>query len=130
MHLALGRCQADEEKNMLALSVRFPEVALIAQGIKTIEVRRWRTRHRGELLIVSSKLPAAEALSPLYARVPSGAAICVVDLLDCRPMRPSDAEAAMCDSAPACTPGASSYAFGPRPCRSKDSPSCTKLTTI
>ena len=85
---------------MLALSVRFPEVALIAQGIKTVEVRRWPTRHRGNLLIVSSKLPAAEARSPLCARVPSGAAICVVDLLDCRPMRPSDAEAAMCDSAP------------------------------
>lgn len=46
---------------MKTLSVQQPFATFIAQGWKTIEVRTWRTDHRGPLLIASSKggnLPA------------------------------------------------------------------------
>lgn len=42
---------------MKAVSVRQPWAAMIAQGHKPIETRTWSTRHRGELLIVASRLP-------------------------------------------------------------------------
>src|SRR5215208_4091525 len=35
----------------LALSLKQPWAALLVSGRKTIEVRRWTTQHRGELLI-------------------------------------------------------------------------------
>src|ERR1051325_3957912 len=38
----------------VALSIRQPWVELILQGRKTIEVRTWATRHRGELWLHAS----------------------------------------------------------------------------
>lgn len=76
---------------MKALSVRQPWANLIAAGAKTIETRRWATNYRGPILIISSKTPAIE---------PAGKAVAMVELRDCRPMRPSDAAAARCDYAP------------------------------
>jgi hypothetical protein len=40
-----------------ALSVRQPWAALIVAGVKTIEIRRWPTAHRGRLLIHAASLP-------------------------------------------------------------------------
>lgn len=40
-----------------ALSVRQPWAALIAAGVKTVEVRTWPTRRRGPVLIHASKVP-------------------------------------------------------------------------
>jgi hypothetical protein len=82
------------------LSVQQPWATFIAQGWKTIEVRTWRTDYRGPLLIAASqggKLPASvthieeEGIS---IHMPRGVALCVVDLLDIRPLRLADAKAA------------------------------------
>lgn len=78
---------------MKAISVRQPWASLIAEGPKTIETRNWPTKYRGDLLIVSSKQPKIEDL-------PTGQALCVVTLIDCRPMRISDELAAKCEYYP------------------------------
>jgi len=72
---------------MKALSVRQPYAELIARGVKTIEVRTWRTDYRGPLLIVSSAgAPAWDdsehQIGMLDADCPRGVAVCVVDLAD------------------------------------------------
>lgn len=72
---------------MKALSIKQPWANLIASGLKTIETRLWGTSYRGELLIVSSKKPRIE---------PSGCAIALAQLIDCRPMLRSDERAAQC----------------------------------
>jgi hypothetical protein len=43
------------------LSLRQPYAELIASGMKTIEVRKWNTRFRGEFLIHASKAIDKEA---------------------------------------------------------------------
>src|SRR5262245_49475064 len=40
-----------------ALSLKQPWAALLAAGVKTIEVRRWRSAHRGPLLIHAARVP-------------------------------------------------------------------------
>lgn len=65
-----------------ALSVRQPYATLIAAGHKTIETRTWSTRYRGSLLICSSRRPKNQG--------PTGVALAVVELSDCRKMTPSD----------------------------------------
>jgi len=72
---------------MKALSVKQPWANLIAEGKKTIETRSWPTDYRGELLIVSSRIP------PI---APAGCAVAVVDLVDCRLMTADDETAACC----------------------------------
>lgn len=42
---------------MLALSLKQPWATLLAHGLKTIEIRRWRTDHRGHILIHASRVP-------------------------------------------------------------------------
>jgi hypothetical protein len=87
---------------MKALSIRQPWANLIAAGHKTIETRTWSTKYRSELLICASKtvdVPAAKllaVLSPTIKINPAGMALCVADLVDCRPMRVSDEQAARC----------------------------------
>jgi len=75
---------------MHALSVRQPFASMIADGRKTIEIRSRPIRLRGDLLIVSTQKPVVDDL-------PCGMALCVVLIVDCRPMQPSDAKAAFCD---------------------------------
>lgn len=72
---------------MKALSIRQPWASLIRDGKKTIEVRSWITRFRGEFLVVASARPDGPE---------SGAALCIVRLEDCRPMTPDDESAALC----------------------------------
>lgn len=85
---------------MKTLSVRQPWATFIAQGWKTIEVRTWRTDYRGPLLIAASKgadIPASvthiEEEGELIA-APRGVALCLVDLIEIRPLRIEDMEAA------------------------------------
>lgn len=69
---------------MYALSVRQPWAELIARGHRRVERRSWTTRHRGDLLIVASKLPDEEGFAEHdevdEASVVYGAAVCVVQL--------------------------------------------------
>jgi hypothetical protein len=67
--------------SIVALTVRQPWANLIASGKKMIETRRWRTVHRGPLLICSSVQP------PI---APAGCAVAIVNLIDCRPMTAAD----------------------------------------
>jgi hypothetical protein len=73
---------------MKALSIKQPWANMIASGEKTIETRTWQTKHRGRLLIVSSKEPNI---------APAGYALAVVELVDCRPMSVLDEAHARCD---------------------------------
>lgn len=75
-----------ETKTIKALSIKQPWASLIVDGKKTIEVRTWSTKYRGELLIVSSANPKNQG--------PAGMALAIADLVDCRPMRPEDSKAA------------------------------------
>ena len=76
---------------MKSLSVRNPFAREIAAGVKTIEVRSRQTGHRGQLLICATKNP-----EPGTDRdsLTDGRALCVVEVLDCRPFEPSDERAA------------------------------------
>lgn len=51
-----------------ALSLKQPWAALLVHGLKTIEVRRWRTKHRGRLLIHAARVPDDRAEA--WAHVP------------------------------------------------------------
>jgi hypothetical protein len=68
-----------------ALSLKQPWANLIRDGCKTIETRTWSTSFRGELLLCASKMPQIE---------PCGCAVCLVEVIDCRPMRRQDWRAA------------------------------------
>jgi len=85
---------------MYALSVRQPYASLIALGEKTIE---WRTRpwaYRGPVVICASKKPKwpMRAKNPPDRKtyLPTGSAVCIVDMVDCRPMTGDDLYAACC----------------------------------
>lgn len=75
---------------MKALCVKQPFASMIASGKKSIEIRTWKTKYRGKLLIVATK-------SPKIQRLPSGQAICIVTLRHCRKMRKSDIELSYCE---------------------------------
>ncbi|MBI5827545.1 MAG: ASCH domain-containing protein [Deltaproteobacteria bacterium] len=80
-------------KNIIkALSVRQPWASLIASGEKTIETRTWPTKYRGKLLVVAGKTPFKGDPA-----LPRGVALCVADLVDCRPMLKKDERAACCE---------------------------------
>ena len=90
---------------MKAISLKQPWASLIAIGKKTIETRTWKTNYRGKLLIVASKtfdknFPHMNFFSTFY-EIPLGKALAVVNLVNCRPMKPEDEESAMCP----CEPG-------------------------
>jgi hypothetical protein len=78
---------------MKAIVIRQPWASLIAQGNKTVEIRSRRTSHRGDLLVVAAK-------QPVWFSCPTGIALAVVSIVDCRPMIPSDAEEACIDYRP------------------------------
>ena len=81
---------------MKALSIHQPWASLIASGRKTLEIRSWRMQHRGPLLICST---ARRYSADLFdgerdANYPRSVTVALVDVVDCRPMTPADAEAA------------------------------------
>ena len=85
---------------MKALSVRQPWAGLIESGEKTIEVRTWKTSHRGPLMIcagafvykkMSREVDAAFHVMKRNGTVARrGCAVCIVDLVDVRPIKRSD----------------------------------------
>ena len=70
-----------------AISLKQPWANLVAEGTKTIETRTWGTRHRGDIVICSSRKPPTH---------PAGCAIAVAELYDVRPMAKKDEEKTCC----------------------------------
>lgn len=77
---------------MKSISIKNPYAELIVMGKKTIEIRSWQTKHRGKLIIVSSKIPVYKDDEFL-----NGYALGEVDLIDIRPLKKSDSKAAWFD---------------------------------
>lgn len=100
---------------MKALSVKQPLAVLLCEGIKTIEVRSWKTDYRGDLLICASAAPKnvfwADPVDKVNRLLPAGCILGVVELVDIRPMVKADDEASVWNY----VPGA--YAWVTRPKR-------------
>lgn len=78
---------------MNAISIKQPWLELIMRGEKTLEVRSWRTKIRGDVILCASAAPK------LYD-LPTGQALCLVEIVDCRPFLPADIKKACCDYTP------------------------------
>lgn len=74
---------------MKAISLHQPWASMIARGKKDIETRGWYTHYRGDLLICSTK-------KPIIPNYPLGMALCIVQVVHCRPMERIDEERACC----------------------------------
>jgi len=85
------------------LSLWQPWAGLVAAGLKPIETRWWKTSYRGKVLICSAKRIDRELtecqyrdeLETDYSRIGAswksgGFALCVADMIDCRPMLSTD----------------------------------------
>jgi ASCH domain-containing protein len=86
---------------MFALSLKQPCAALLAHGLKTIEVRRWPTARQGRILIHAARVPderpeawahVTEAVLPTARLL--GGIIGAGDLLQCLAYRSLDTFAA------------------------------------
>ena len=77
-----------KDVNMYGLAVRQPYASLIAVGKKTIEVRSKPWKYRGPVIICASKNPRIKLESGEY--LPTGAAVAIVDMVDCRPLVKAD----------------------------------------
>ena len=83
---------------MKTLAVRQPWATYIAEAVKTIEVRSWRTHYRGPLLIAASGKPQqVKNDEGKIETLPTQCLVCVVDLVDVRPWLRNEAEAACLD---------------------------------
>lgn len=81
---------------MKALSVRQPWASMIAQGDKTIEIRSRPWSYRGPLVICATAAkywPDQFGGEKVGRPLPYGVAVCVCNLVDCRPLTLADAEA-------------------------------------
>ena len=79
-----------------ALSVRQPWANLICAGQKTVEVRSWQADYRGPLVICAGLSVDNQAAIAYDVDIqPIGSTICLVQLVDIRPLQQSDAKAAM-----------------------------------
>ena len=89
----------EEGKAMKAITIKVPWINKIVSGEKTIETRMWTTKHRGKLLLVSSKTADGYGMSKFKNVDPClrGHAIAIADLVSCRPMLRSDKDRALCD---------------------------------
>lgn len=80
------------EPKWVALSIKQPWAALLAAGVKTIEVRTWSAKRRGPVLIHASKIPDDRTHGWDLVNTPElhelaeyrGGFIGVGDLSDCR----------------------------------------------
>ena len=90
---------------MKALSVKQPWASLLVDGVKTVEVRSWPTDYRGELLICASASPKNhfwhDEKDDIKRLLPAGCILGIVNLVDVRRMKKSDAKGALCDYDPA-----------------------------
>ena len=98
---------------MKAISIKQPWAHFIAEGVKTIELRSWQTKYRGQLLIVSSLNPA-EILKKFketdnegrnkvqdleyadFDYMYFGRAICICELYQIEPFSKKHEKAALC----------------------------------
>jgi hypothetical protein len=96
---------------MKAIVVKNPFIQFVLENLKWLELRSYRTHHRGDLLLVAGRsfhdghcildgqdMECLEAIRLLWHQdktLASGKAVCVVNLKDCRPMTLED-EAAAC----------------------------------
>lgn len=80
---------------MKSLCIRQPYASDIVNGVKTIEVRSWRTAYRGDLFIT-----AAAKRDPQFPKFPYGCIVGIVELIDCREFTIADEEASECEFAP------------------------------
>jgi hypothetical protein len=91
----------DRRTIMKALSVKQPWASMIECKEKTIETRTWHTEYRGDLLIVASKKPDYRVLAEIGVSPKEcnrvGCAVCIVSLVDCRPMTREDEMSALCE---------------------------------
>lgn len=87
-----------------ALSVKQPWALALVDGVKSIEVRTWTTKHRGPLVICASASPNnffwRDEVEHVHRLIPSGCIMAIVDLVDCRPMTKADEDDAICDYCP------------------------------
>ena len=61
---------------MKVLSLKQPFAELVVSGKKTIELRKWNTKFRGEFLVHASKIPDQSAMERLgFSELPVG---CIV----------------------------------------------------
>lgn len=102
---------------MRGLSVRQPFASLLAKRLKTIETRTWKTKYRGDVLICASQksykpdqyrhfcrtddfeelfLHKVARLGKPELQLPTGMALAVARLVDCRSMERLDEPMALC----------------------------------
>ena len=87
-------------RRMRALSIRQPWAELILRGKKRIEVRKRRTKIRGVVFVYASATVAERELEGCaryrikMQRLKKGVLVGKVEIVDCRPLRKSDARAA------------------------------------
>ena len=68
---------------MKVLSLKQPFAELILQGKKTIELRKWNTKFRGEFLIHASKHPNINAMKKFgFNELPCGFILGKTELID------------------------------------------------
>lgn len=68
---------------MKCLSLKQPFAELILQGRKTIELRKWNTKFRGEFLIHASKVPDKNAMNEFgFGSLPLGCIVGKANLID------------------------------------------------
>ena len=87
---------------MKCLSIRQPWAGLIVAGVKKVELRSWRTDHRGRLLVHAST--QRDSIAPQWQNVksqvaaslllPTGCVIGDVEVVECRPATEWDEDAA------------------------------------
>lgn len=94
---------------MKALTVRMPWAHLIAEGIKTVEVRSWATKYRGPLLICAGKTPAdlrgmvlldLPDTKPTWRMEDLGHALAIVNVVSCTAMAEVHEKAALVRARP------------------------------
>lgn len=78
-----------------AISLHQPWANLVASGEKSIETRTWKTSYRGPIVICSSLKPTCGLPADQL-----GAALCIINLFDCRPMTKEDELKALCEIYP------------------------------
>lgn len=78
---------------MKALSIHQPYAACVVYGQKSVEVRTWQTKHRGDLLICSTARKFYYE-NDVYL---SGFALGVVTIADCVPLERQHLKSAMID---------------------------------
>lgn len=79
---------------MKALTIQQPWAGLVSRGEKTVELRSWPTKHRGPMLICAGARAWSDEAVATLGDGPRGVALCVVDVVDCRPATEADREAA------------------------------------